>query len=107
MRAVTLVLLTLAIASVVATAYTLLPSSTTGDLELVAQQLKEALKMPGRHVFYTKYTVFFRRDKIAVTDGSRLVEVEVEGINLVASSGTGTLVLYVNGTHAWLANPPP
>jgi len=92
-------------------AYTLLPSSDTGDLELIARQLKEALKMPGRHVFYTRYAVFFQSDRIAVTDGSRLVEVEVEGINLVASSGTGTLILYVNETHAWLANaytaPPP
>lgn len=104
MRAITLILLTITIASIVATTYTLLPSRDKGDLELVALQIKEAIKNPGRHIFYTKYNIFFQGDRIVVTDGERFVEVEVEGINLVASSGTGYVVLYINRTHAWLAN---
>ena len=74
LRAVTLILLTIAIASVVATAYAILPSSDKGDMELLAQSIGEAVHIPGRHVFYINYAVFFENDKIVVTDGSRIVE---------------------------------
>ncbi|MCD6368233.1 MAG: hypothetical protein J7L38_00370 [Thermoproteales archaeon] len=59
---------------------------------------------PGKHVFYTKYAVFFDGDKIIVMDGIRAVERKVEGVTLLASSsGWGDLVLYSNGSHAWLS----
>ena len=108
MRAVTLALLILSTAILVATAYTILPVSSKSGLRATIQAVKDSINKPGVHVFYTKYIVSFRDNKIIVTDGADTVEEEVEGKTLIDSSGgQGKLVVYVNSTHAWLTNPRP